>query len=254
MKRANRIAKKALIISIITISVSLLTIAWTIIRDSQIKKDTYKQNAEVFKPEIEIVKINFIGKPIIDSIPQNSKTDKDGMPIIESQIDVIAQFYITNKSKHSCIIVGKLFTDRISGSDFMRYQLSEKDELKNLKLTDKNDFFKITEIKANDTVIIENTYRLQKIQKDEFVLHFMILYENELEQLYDTYYWAQCKLNELTIRTYFDSIKNKFIIQAQKEQLEKMVELVEQNSHSKPYTKKERRKLIKTIKRIQNAS
>ncbi len=73
MKRANSIAKKALIISIITIGVSLLTIAWTIYRDSQIKKDTYKQNAEVFKPEIEIVKINFIGKPIIDSIPQKKQ-------------------------------------------------------------------------------------------------------------------------------------------------------------------------------------
>lgn len=251
MKRADIIAKRALRISIFTIVVSLLTFVWTIYRDSQIKKDTYKQNAEVFKPEIEIVKIDFIGKPIIDSIPQKSIIDEDGMPIIDVKMDVIAKFYITNTSKHSCIIVGNLFTDRISGSDYMRYQLSEEDELKKLKLIDNNDFFKITEIKANDTATIENTYRLQSIQKQEFVLHFMILYENELEQLYDTYYWAQCKLNDLIIGSYFDSINNKSIFLAQKEQLEKMVELVKQNSHSKSYTKKERRNLIKTIQRLQ---
>lgn len=246
MSTSDRIAYAAIILS-------LITFGWTIFRDFQLKKQSYRLDSELLKPELEVVDIDFEGKPIFDIAPIIDSSDKNRIPLIKTQFELHVVFYITNSSDNTCTLTAEIYNDSLSGIDFLRERILNKKE-KRFKYSDNNTFFRIIEIKKNDTIKIEHTYKLRSIHDNSFTIHSLIFYQNEIGQLYDTYYWAKFKINDMIVSRHFDSISKKEILLVPKEQLDKLIELELDNNHSKSYDKKEKGKIINRIIGWQNAS
>ena len=60
----------------------------------------------------------------------------------------------------------------------------------------KRPFKEFREVHPNDSTIINITHGIRNIEYDEIILHLLILYENDIGSLYDTYYWTKCIFSE----------------------------------------------------------
>ena len=59
-----------------------------------------------------------------------------------------------------------------------------------------------------DTIEIKFEQSIHFISNQKFVLHYLILYKNELGNIYDTYFWVQYELKELIFPNPFKVVKD----------------------------------------------
>lgn len=205
---------------IVTIVGLIITSIFTIINSQQIGKLNYQLNSITYQPRIKV-----IGNPIVTDIKYDSLTvafsdsstsqfsDTSKIPIlldIKMQLSVSSSIKVTNVGNSLGNIFLCITTDSIPRiRDYVTEKLSItsiSEEYSEMPRFLNNELLP----NGQDTLTIDLTTDIKFIQKHAFIMHFLILYKNELGHMYDTYFQVQYEIKSLPIKT-LTPIKVKYI-------------------------------------------
>lgn len=252
-KKINR-AQKSFVISIFAIILTLFSYIYLYYRhekeDERFEVLQYETNGIRYRPKLEIV-----GKPIIERvILKRDSVNRSGDFInAYNKLGFTAELNFKNTGNTDAKILAVIQTDTVSGAAFIRDMLlSETMRARKLnKVYLMNEFFLFKEVSRDDTTSFKVNHELNFITNSEAVLHFLVLYENELGNLYDTYYWAKFKIKteivgriEHTILDTTQMIVKTDLLFAKKD-LRNLIVFKEDNQSSYPYDKDDRDSYIK---------
>lgn len=205
-KKFKSADKVSLLGLIVVFGFSLINLFRSCNQDQQIAQLTYQVNAVNFQPKIRIVDTPVLKKYWFDSTLVKISMKDFFSPDTTSEIPTYAikkpvnltlNLKLINSGNSLGKILAVLTADTTSDEPVLRKMLldgSFKEQ--------RSSFFPPylnTELLPNDMDTLEYTHQEQVdfIDNQYFTLHLLILYENELGHLYDTYYWSRAKLEEL---------------------------------------------------------
>lgn len=197
-------------VSIFALLISLASLWKSCINDNELNKLNYYENAVNYRPRFEVIKTEISGTNVKIF---NTKISGKQNYLFETVLDVlcslqiIANITVVNKGNTIGNYIGYMFTDKASGESYLREVLTREDStINNIPF---EDYFKKTDIKPNDTLVINISTVVQHWDESNFTLHLLLLYGNELGVLYDTYHWVKYETAPLLAKPeYFVSSEN----------------------------------------------
>jgi len=242
-----KIKKETRIFDIITIVLTLAIIGYTIYQDIKINNLGYKGRAVDAKPVLEL-----IGKPefYVEKLMIEGK-DYIDYPIVDTMvigidIEIKQILKFKNIGNEKAEIIARLWTDTITGEDYIRETILDKKEfLKKSSQQLIDDFFIYKELLPGDTIIIEDRRKIgMDLVTKVFVNHFLIIYDNSFGNRYDTYLKTKYKLNQPLFEPFFNQGTGQFGVHVFKKTRWEFFDIeIAPNRTTKIYTKKEKRKL-----------
>lgn len=171
---------------------------WNFYQNYSTGESDYQRSAMTYRPRLE-----FIGKPRVTDIAITS----DSVRVINDttefvgHLKFIASIKVVNKEKYVAMLVAEVATDTLSGSDDLRQLILSKNERqKKIRILPPRDIFHFKEIAYLDTITLSIRHTVRHISAyNEGVLHFFVMYQNELGVLYDAYYWVKFSVNTIPL-------------------------------------------------------
>jgi len=245
---SNFIAGAALIVSIIVLGKDCS-------QDKKIDKTNYSLAQIQFKPQIKIVKTQIIGFDFHSDFYLETDEEYLSHDTIDSkaELELNVRFHITNIGNTPAKIFGEICTDNTSSKRFIKTIL-KKQEHKNDTTPFINDYYSKIEISNGDTLEIERNFKIKQINDKMFTLHYLLLYRNDLNQYFDTYYWARFKCNELIFKEEYYPESQIVRFKAAKKDIIKMVEFVDDMNYSDIYSNEEKIELDKFVEKLTPAN
>lgn len=158
----------------------------------------YRINALHFQPILKIAK-----NPVIESLSFESKIPKTYL-LSDIQDDKATSDTLAINGKYTAITEFRVFNDGESLAKILAYVIS--DTLSELPIIRKYlhsdslnakpfviDFlpdFSIDELQPGDTTSVKIRHEIKFPKQGRFTIHILMLYENQMGILYDTYFWA----------------------------------------------------------------
>lgn len=246
MTRNNHFNIGNFVISIIAIGLSLFATIKSCISDKKFEITNYKITSVEHRPKLKLSNPEIVSIELnSDSIPTKQSEDiTDSIADITFKVSLKLKIKITNIGNSTAKITGFAATDTISDLDLIRALLfdTDKDHIS------KNENFRLSkqlqEIDPLDSVHIEFNYSPMFIADNKFIIHVLIFYENELDQLFDTYYWMHFEANEMIFENplFYNGDLNKW--KKLSRDIFKVVEVKNENNYSEIYSQKQRNELI----------
>lgn len=216
--------------------------------ESKLEKTNYSISAIEHRPKIklsspQIHNLKFKSDSILPNNPENT----DSIGKVFGKLELTIKLNATNIGNASSKIIGWIIADTISNTPFL------KNFIKNRKVVDSNTTNDLKlphyyqELNPFDSCSIELNYSPQWIEKNKFVIHILLLYENELNQLFDTYYWLTVQTKEPLIPNpfYFKNNPEKF--NEFKRGIFEIAKISDENNYSETYTAKGKKALIEKV-------
>jgi len=230
-------------LSIVTTILLIIAFCRDCRQDRQIESLQYTDKAMKYRPIIKIAENPIIydknvslKEVIIDSVSRNTHITL----ILDS---LKTQYGLINTGNSIAKIIAVISTDTLSAIDRLRNDLLNKKfrDIYYNRIIIKNE---LLELYPNDTTYVNINYPIKFIKKNEFILHLLILYKNEIGNLYDTYSWTKIKINE-EFRFHTDIKLNKIYA-------DEKIFIPYQSSLSSDvyYSKNEAQKILDSIKEI----
>lgn len=211
------------IIQLIGIFVALMFSVWGFIRgcqqENKIDKLNYQVNSMNYRPLMEIIGDPFFKKlffsPAGIPIEKKPRTDQidslNKMIIFDFQLGSPITFEVDIKFTNTGNSIGKIRNTisecSIKEDHDIRKTLIEESDKFTFDKYDKFPTFMKTELlnDGKDTLNFNTKAALHNLGKDQqFIFHFLLIYENELGGLYDTYYKIKCELRIITPNPFRD--------------------------------------------------
>lgn len=222
------------IVSLSLTTLSVIIGTWAFVKscnnENKIEEADYKIASVDHRPIIRIHSPLLINlKPIIDTNGNSRKQTETDVLEVKLNLRLTIKLQFKNIGNSKAKILGYLLTDTITDRPII------KDHIKNNARKKRNLIdsifvkYNYHELAVNDSSCVSFSRTLQFIKDNTFVIHFIIYYENELGQRYDTYYWLKGQLKDFGIRPLSDSI-----IQHQD-----VVLFIDENNYSSVYSIKE---------------
>lgn len=250
-----KVRKELSIFDILSVLLTVFVFTYTVFQDNKIKNINYQENSVASKPILELV-----GKPRI-FIEKIYFTDKDYVdyPLIDTfvigiDIEIRQVMKFKNIGNDKADIMLWYWSDTITGEDYIRNLLFNKKELFKKTLdTPIKDFFRGKELLPNDTIIIDEKRKIgMDLITHDFVSHFLIMYENNFGNRYDTYIKSKFKLNQPLFEPMITKT-GQFAAHYYKKTSTDFFELeVIPSRTTKVYSRKEKRKLNRIEKSFEN--
>lgn len=241
---SNIFAGGALIISIIALCKDCS-------QSKKIDKTNYALSQVQYRPQIKIIKSEITGFDWqTGMIHQGTEEDylKQDTSDIGIELETNTRIYLTNIGNTPAKIFGEICTDNTSSKRFLREILTKLEpEVDTVGFF--NNYYREIEINSGDTIKIERKFKIRNAQKHKFTIHYLLLYENDLGQYFDTYYWARYKLNEFMLKEEYYPDKNLLKLKVARKDLVNMLEFIDQFNYSDVYNKREKQELDKYLKR-----
>ncbi len=196
----------SLILSIISIALVSFNTWRGCVHSEKIEDMTYTQVSLAYRPILKIV-----GKHVIKSCIL--KFDASGLQLIDtgldsdtadvhlttSTIDLKTELIVTNTGNDLAKIVAFISTDTLSGDNLIRKCLLDFENCQIKFKPYKQPYFEGKEIHPNDSLSIQCSRELIFLEKSDFTLHYLILYENSQGILYDIYYCIRYKIPPVVV-------------------------------------------------------
>ncbi len=251
MKKSNKINIGLTSLAII---ISVISLVYSSSQDRKIRKIQYDLNAISYKPIINVDSIEIVSfnENFDSAVFVGGLNDSTGLINVYSNINAKVIFYLKNSGNTNARIKAALCVDTISGDDKLR-ELFFKEGAEMILDSTNNDFYQFRQLQPNDVDIMEFETEIKFIKNETFAIHFLIFYENDLDILYDSYYWA--KFQKRTLITGMRPINeksndNKLQMVMDKQQ---SVSFIDDNIAFKTYSKIEKREFDKIADKINNA-
>lgn len=245
-KRFERKDVLTTVLSIITIGISLFALIRSCVTDSKLDEANYRISSVEHRPRLklsnpEILSIN-ISVDSISSVANNKSSDSVSNLYVD--IDLRIKVKVINIGNSTAKVSGWVITDTLSERDIIRTEIFKNHnvEYKGIGVQLDTPIFPhyLQELAPQDSSFIEFKYKVQSFSDKGFTMHILIYYENELHQLFDTYYWAHIDKKNILLKS-SNIIQGHSIdqIKLSKEAL-KIIEIKSDNNDSEIYTKKQR--------------
>jgi hypothetical protein len=184
-----------LILSIISIGLVSFNTWRGCVHSKKIEDMTYTQVSLAYRPILKIVEKCVIKSCILKFHASgfqiiNNDLDRDtaDVNLTTSTIDLKTELIVANTGNDLAKIVAFISTDTLSGDDLIRKRLLNFENYQIKFIPYKQPYFEGKEIHPNDSLSIQCSHELNFLEKSDFTLHYLILYENSQGILYDIYY------------------------------------------------------------------
>lgn len=232
--------------------VSVVSFFYSSSQDKKISKIQYELNAINYKPIIKVdsIEITSFNEKIDSAVIVGELNDSTGLLNVYTRIFANVTFHLKNIGNTNAKLRVALCVDTISGDDKLR-DLFFKDGAKINPDSLDNDFYLYRHLQPNDVDKMEFKTEIRFVKDETFAIHFLIFYENDLDILYDSYYWA--KFHKRTLITKMRPINEKQN-NRQKMVIDKNQSLnfLDDNIAYKTYSKKEKKEFNIIIDEIKN--
>ena len=186
-------------IAILALIVSIAGLAWNVYQYFTMQKLSFSISGIENKP---ILKVQ--GSPQILSFELKSKKSIPGSvlfsnprPSIESVLTLKTRINLINEGRAIAKVVAYAVMDKPTGAPEIRktiqgLQENKKEKNINLEIGLDSSYYETLDILPGDKRSIDFSYTIQALDKEgKFTLHYFFLYANDLENVFDSYYWAR---------------------------------------------------------------
>lgn len=245
-KRIDKINLSSLIVAIIALGLAVFSTFRSCSSEMEIQKRDYLISSIDYRPRLKLSnpKITMIDL-VSDSVPVKKNNDlSDSIGNLYAKVTLKIRIKVTNIGNNSAKIVGYVFTDTISNEQVIKDILKDS----NRKNINSKDTLKLPHLYKDltpiDTTFIELEYCPQLILNNQFMIHLVLYYENELGQLFDTYYWIDYKAKPVIVPNPIFYSQDKAMMEKFAKGIFKVVEFKDENSYSSIYSEEERTEFI----------
>ena len=234
------------IIAIIALGLSVASFFRSCSTESELSKINYSISSIDYRPRVKLSnpRVSTILLST-DSIPIKETNDEsDSIGELLMKIEMIVKIRATNIGNSTSKLIGYVIADTLSTEPILKQFIEEK----RINSPETNNNLKFPhiyqELTPFDSCELELKYTPQWISDNIFIIHVLIFYENELEQLFDTYYWVTVKANEIVIPNPLFSNKNLDELTNMQTEIFKIIDIKDENNYSTIYSKEQKLKLI----------
>jgi len=207
-------------IDLLTISFTALALILSVIglfkdchQDEQLKSITYWNNALQFRPLLKVLNppqlthFKLSGpKMAIRDLMGIGKTERDTIDI-NVETSVTFQTVFVNNGSSIAKIHSIVITDTTSGDANIRRKILSMDTAK-INLDKDTLYFFPRELAIGDSMVIEKNETIQFVENKSFTIHVLVFYSNEMDIMYDTYYWARYETKDMITKPEFRMVGN----------------------------------------------
>lgn len=238
-----------LLFAILALGISFFSFLKSCSTETELERTNYTISSIEHRPKLKLSNPQIQALTLTtDSIPLKSSTDEaDSIGTLLMKIEIQARIQVTNIGNSTSKIVGWAICDTLSTEPILNQFIKKRQ--RNNKET-KNDLkfpHLYQELSPTESCDLALKYSPQWINGNKFIIHIIVFYENEIEQLFDTYYWITVFTNDIIIPnpTYFknDPVALKKI---QSEML-KVIDIKDENNYSTIYSKEQKIKLHESL-------
>ncbi|MCD4664833.1 MAG: hypothetical protein K8R68_06135 [Bacteroidales bacterium] len=233
---------------LIAFAVSVLTIihiGFTISQGVKLKKLQYSLDVINYNPAIKIEGCYILGyksKPIGDTLINDER-------VIQTNYILDLRFLFKNIGNVKSRISHIMWSDTTSGSDRLREIFySNLDNNRSNDTLNNFRYYDHIEIQPNEIKEFDSSFPISFIDNQTFTLHILLVYKNDLNMYYDTYYWARFKVDDIGVAIDTISVPPKIFFD--KDPMSIFSKIDDNNSYTIPKNKKETNKVIKLLKGI----
>lgn len=238
-----------LIVAIVAIGLSILSFIKSCTTESDLEKTNYALSSIEHRPRLKFSnpQINLLTLSS-DSIPIKLTNDPaDSIGDLKVNIEMKVKICVTNIGNSTAKIVGWTIADTISNEPILKQFLKDKNRF---KLESKNDLKfpnLYQELTPFDSCNIELKYTPQWIKNNKFIIHILLFYENEIDQLFDTYYWIIVKTNEIILPNPIFINNNRDTFNNLQSEMFRIIDIEDENNYSSIYSEQQKKELIEKI-------
>ncbi len=211
MSRSNTIKFLIpLIFSACAIGISIYAECHNISQDEKYDELVYLQDATTERPLLTLLdpldKLRW--EFVVNSVdfPEN-----DSIPVIKFDVTLKGNLTIMNKGKSAAHLRAISVIDSFTASPILRRAMLDEEEREKMHIKDwreKEFFYKRTILSdAKDSIYFEKKIRYFS-QDSMMVVHIILLYEDDMKALFDTYYWVRIHAGKIDIKPKLGLYKN----------------------------------------------
>lgn len=245
-KSIDKINLSSLIVAIIALGLAVFSTFKSCSSEKEIQKRDYLISSIDYRPRLKLSnpKITMIDL-VSDSVPVKNNNDlSDSIGNLYAKVTLKIRIKVTNIGNNSAKIVGYVFTDTISNEQVIKDFLKDS-KRKNINSKDTLKLpYLYKDLTPIDTTFIELEYSPQLILNNQFMIHLMLYYENELGQLFDTYYWVDYNAKPVIVPNPIFYSQDKAMLEKFVKGIFKVVEFKDENNYSSIYSEEERTEFI----------
>ena len=197
-----------------------------------------------YRPRLEVVKIELdTYKPEKIDL-KKLKPDINGIATVSGTATIKLRLFIANTGNHPATLISKFYYDTTSGNQIIKEMLSRKE--RNMIIERIPDsYYPEKIINEGDTIKDWVTFPINFIKDSTFTFHTFLVYQNEADQTFDTYYRERFMLIPIVIP--ITGVSGKYKI----DQLP-IVSIDKSPNTSRGYNPSEADKLLKSIENVLN--
>jgi len=238
-----------IIFTVIAIGLSCASFYKSCSTDSKLEMTNYAISSIEHRPRIKLSNPQIHTLTLTsDSIPVKKSTDEaDSIGNLSVKIKMQVKIRATNIGNSTAKIIGWVIADTLSNDPFLK-QLIKDRPLNNAGTNNELKFPHLyQDLTPLDSCYIELVYNPQWITNNKFIIHVIVFYENEIEQLFDTYYWITVQTNEIVFPnpTYYRN--NSLMLKKFQSEILKTVIIKDENNYSSIYSEDQKINLIKNL-------
>lgn len=158
---------------------------------------------------------------------------------------------LLNTGNSDAKIIGYVLTDTITDNQVLKEYIKQG-KTKGVSIDSIFTKHRFHELTPGDTSSISFTHTLRYPIDNKFVIHLIVYYENELGQLYDSYYWLTGQLNEFGFGQGFDPKTKKIILIFDKNAFWNIVNFTSENNYSDVYSVDQKETTLKYLEAVNN--
>jgi hypothetical protein len=224
---------------------SVLIGTWAFVKSCDNENDlaevNYKLAAVEHRPMIRFYNPTLIGLSLtLDTTGSSKKQLRNDTVDVKSNLQRQIRFRYKNIGNSNAKILGYVLTDTITDKpvlkDYIRNKARHR-QTSNDSIFSKYEFHELAPLDSSE---ITFSHTLQFVENNAFVIHFIIYYENELGQRYDTYYWVKGKLKDFGFAQTIDPLTQKPVFILDRNEFWNIVSFIDENNYSSVYTVDER--------------
>jgi len=236
-------------ISFYALLLAIASLVYTYCQNRELDKLSYKSMGLEYRPQIKLIHKGGTVTAIVDNVPKTVEelTSPERQGLVTKKVSVTTKVLAFNDSPHVAKVMAKGFTDVPLGSDEIRKRILNEEERLNLEMLLNDSFYTSLEILPYTEHSYEFTVEITQAnaEKKEFVVHFLILYGNEVGNIYDSYLWLRFKFDKANLQWMAKDGKQPQAT-ASKEELSKFVHFHDKHFSTYMYAKPEA-ELIRTM-------
>ena len=200
----NAIAFWALIVSIVSLIVAYCAGERTSRVEEQLRAYQYQPRLALFRPpHIKAVESRTVFFNPDSILRSRQGSDSTSSPVLlNAKLRITSQLFLKNTGNALAKIVGYVQTDTTSYQPIIRALFRRA-----IQAGDSVEIIeRLNEVPPGDSTVLTLEAEVSFISLNHFTLHYLILYENEMGNLYDSYFWAPFVIREFEMIAEFTEV------------------------------------------------